>query len=200
MRNYIFSLLTSVFVFNSVICSTVWGEANPDQYQLGQAQAAGSIITKKAMIKSLDIRLQKLKSTEPTQFTKEMWLQKEFSQSVESFCQVYYKLVENGSSAEMCTSLCYQYLYSFRNNQAISINKKNLYLKPNKNKALYTKSIFSKFSQDFCNIMPNSIWKSNNTPHDCSELVLQGVEIDISGLVYNPEDEGNVCATFGVPN
>lgn len=199
MPKYIFSLLTSTLVFNLAVYSTAWGAANLDQYQLAQAQVAGSIVAKNAMIKNLDTRLKKLKSTQITQFNKEMWLQKEFSQSTESFCQGYYKLVENGSSSEMCTSLCYQYLYSFRSNQAISINKKELYLKANKDNIIDV-HIFSKYSESFCSIMPKSVWKTGSPPNDCSELVLQGIKRSISGLVYNPEEEGNVCAAFGVPD
>ena len=66
-------------------------------------------------------------------------------------------------------------------------------------KASYSAKYFHGFASDLCSSMPPGVWKHRSAPKDCAQAVGNDIEHAIAGLIYDPRQEGNVCAGFGLP-
>ncbi len=197
-------LVRKIVVLGITLSAAAWNvsghcAAAPDQASINREAAQGSAADRKAMIQALEPRLQRIKAADPAQYQREMALQKEFNSATAGLCNEYAR-IDHGSSTDLCVSLCHQYLYSYRTRQARQIDASTLTVNNSPMpKASYSAKYFHGFASDLCSSMPPGVWKHRSAPKDCAQAVGNDIEHAIAGLIYDPRQEGNVCAGFGLP-
>lgn len=124
------------------------------------------------MNRELDKRLLPLKEKDPMQFAKEMTLQKEFNDAVKKFCDRYAEC--GGTMYQYIVPSCYAGLNQYRTDQAIAVNKNQLFL-PNEVVAAKWSKDFKGFAEQFT-VYPEEVWKGKKIPSNRTERVLSGIE------------------------
>jgi|GEM_PF-1912457 len=127
---------------------------------------------KRAMNKTLDQRLLKLKTENTKNFSLEMDLQKTFNASVGQYCgrwEDYYNKCQSTSSFTDLTE-CKIDFYTFREAQAAQMNSKSLSLPTEKNHSQAIEG-FSDYAKKLC-VLPEVGWKDQKAPDNCVDRLL----------------------------
>jgi hypothetical protein len=127
---------------------------------------------KKSMDNELNQRLLTLKSSNSSEFDREIALQKAFNQATHDLCGK--SCGEDGDMKGIPYNFCRVDAYRYRTAQAIQINKNQLSIpireniepsKSRQEKAKDTK-FFNLFIEQLCR-MPNDVWDTGSPPENC---------------------------------
>lgn len=142
---------------------------------------------RKSMNAELDNRLQKLKTTDITEFHAEMALQKSFNDATQQVCGK--NCGEGGTMKGIPYNFCRVDAYKYRAAQAIEINKNQLSipvsnLTVSQSGAQKTKETkkYDQFAQELCKL-PKAVWKQGRPPVDCTQKGLQ----ELNGYTFTDD-------------